>query len=107
MTDSNLARIDMTVPSTFRKGVPVPRILRLHFGEVASAESEVISGVPVTNALRTILDVWLEDTLPKPLLATAFREALRSGKVTGSQVAHARQKPETANIVQELERGSA
>ncbi len=107
MTDSNPARIDVTVPSTFRKGAPVPKVLRLHFGDVTSAESEIFSGVPVTNALRTILDVWLEDSLPKPLLVTAFREALRTGKVTRSQIAHAKQKPETANVVEALERESA
>jgi len=33
-----------------------------------------------------MVHVWLDDIWPKPLLITAFREALRSGKMTRSSL---------------------
>ena len=46
----------------------------MHYGRSSSAERETIFDVPVTNALRTIIDVWRDEILPKPLLTAAFRE---------------------------------
>src|SRR6185437_4905511 len=60
LTDTNPAKLDLTVPKHFRRGVTVPEVLRLHFGDVAAEDREILHGVPVTNALRTILDVWME-----------------------------------------------
>jgi len=47
---------------------------------VETDEHESISGFPVTNVLRTVLDIWREGTLPKPILRRAFTEALRQAK---------------------------
>ena len=106
MTDTNPAKIDLTVPHSFRKGAAVPSILRLHYADLEAAERETVAGVPITNALRTIIDVWREDTLPKPMLRTAFADAARRGVLTKSQVAQARKNPSTAAIIHALERGA-
>lgn len=87
LTDVNPSQLDMTVPSSFRRGVPVPRILRLHYGDVPASEQETLFLVPVTSALRTILDVWEEGSLPKDTLREAFRQAKESGKITRKQAA--------------------
>lgn len=85
LTDVNPSRLDMTVPPSFRRGVPIPRILRLHYGNVPVAEQEILFLVPVTSALRTILDVWEEGSLPKDTVRQAFRQAKATGKITQRQ----------------------
>ena len=103
LTDANPRKLDLTVPPDFRKGSPIPSIIRLHFADVEADERETISGVPATNALRTIVDVWREGTLPKPMLQTAFREAFRIGKLTRRQITHSRKIPAVSAILDVLE----
>src|SRR5687767_13127076 len=52
LTDANPARLDLTVPPAFRKGTAIPRVLRLHYADVDTSETEFIENVPVTTALR-------------------------------------------------------
>jgi predicted transcriptional regulator of viral defense system len=105
LTDVNPARIDLTVPPTFRKGSEIPPVLRLHFAEVAASDIEVVENVPVTNALRTILDVWREQSLQESSLRDAFQDARRLGKLTTGQIAKARKNPGVAQIIESLEQG--
>jgi hypothetical protein len=56
---------------------------------------ELVESVPVTSALRTIVDVWREGSLPESSLRGAFDEARRLGKLTKGQVARARKDPDT------------
>jgi predicted transcriptional regulator of viral defense system len=103
LTDVNSSRLDMTVPASFRRGAPVPRILRLHHGHISEPEHEALFGVPVTNALRTILDVWEEGSLSKETLRQAFRQARSGGKITKKQAAELLHDSRFASIVLELE----
>ncbi len=105
LTDANPARLDMTVPPAFRKGSAIPRVLRLHFVEIAKAEIEMIENVPVTTALRTIIDVWREKSLPESSLREAFEDAMRMGKLTRGQIAKARKDSDAAQIIDSLEWG--
>jgi predicted transcriptional regulator of viral defense system len=103
LTDVNPSRLDMTVPPSFRRGVPIPRILRLHYGNVPAAEQELLFLVPVTCALRTILDVWEEGSLPKDTVRQAFRQARTNGKITQRQVADSLKDPRFASLARTLE----
>jgi len=103
LTDVNPSRLDMTVPRSFRRGVPIPRILRLHYEQISDPEREVLFGVPVTNVLRTILDVWEEGSLPKSTLRHAFQQARSSGKITRKQAAEMLQDSRIASVMRELE----
>ena len=103
LTDVNPSRLDMTVPPSFRRGVPVPRILRLHHGTVPTAEQQVLFQVPVTSALRSIRDVWEEGSLPKDTIRQAFEQARASGKITQRQVAELRKDPRRASLARTLE----
>ena len=105
LTDLMPARIDLTVPKGFRRGAPIPKVLRLHYAEVPSSDREVLDGVPVTKALRTILDLWGEGKAPKPLLISAFREALRRGLITRSEVRRAAADSSSKATMQALEKG--
>jgi len=106
LTDVNPARIDLAVPTTFRKGTPIPAVLSLHFEDVPDRERETIHGVPVTKALRTILDVWPTGAVPQTELKRAFLESRRSGKITTSELTKARKEPQVAPILIELERSN-
>lgn len=103
LTDVNPSKIDLTVPPAFRKGSAIPAVLHLHYAAVPDSDREVIAGVPVTIPLRAIVDVWVEGTMPKPALQTAFAEAMRRGTITKRQVDQARKQPDVAEIVNELE----
>jgi hypothetical protein len=59
----------------------------------------------VTTALRTIIDVWREKSLPESSLREAFEDARRLGKLTKGQIAKARKYPDTAQVLDSLERG--
>jgi len=49
LSDVNPSRLDMTVPASFRRGVPVPGILRIHYGHISESEQEALFDVPVTG----------------------------------------------------------
>ena len=99
----NPSRLDLTVPPSFRRGVPVPKILRLHYGQISEPEQEVLFGVPVTNALRTILDLWEEGSLPKDTLRQAFQQAKSSGKITKKQAGDLLHDSRLASVARALE----
>jgi predicted transcriptional regulator of viral defense system len=103
LTDVNPSQLDMTVPPSFRRGVPVPRILRLHYGNVPAAEQETLFQVPVTSALRTILDVLEEGSLPKDTLRQAFQQARAGGKITRKQATEILNDTRFAAFARELE----
>ena len=105
ITDVNPARLDLTVPATFRRGVPIPKVLRLHRGDVPSADRVELFGVPVTTAMRTILDVWKEGSMPHADLREAFREAVHRGAITRSQIAKCKEDLESAPILAQIRKG--
>ena len=104
LTDANPAKLDLTVPTKFRRGVPIPRVLRLHYDDVQPGDLETLLGVPVTNAIRSILDVWKEESLPKPILREAFHEAMKQGKITKTQVSTYQHDAESAPVLAEIRR---
>jgi hypothetical protein len=53
LTDLMPAKIDLTVPKGFRRGAPIPRVLRLHHAGVPSSDCEAIDGVPQGIITRT------------------------------------------------------
>ncbi|MEO7144902.1 MAG: type IV toxin-antitoxin system AbiEi family antitoxin domain-containing protein [Bryobacteraceae bacterium] len=106
LTDANPAKLDLTVPTNFRRGVPIPRVLRLHYDDVRPEDQETLSGVPVTNAIRSILDVWKEESLPKPVLREAFRQAMKQGKITKTQVAIYQHDAERAPVFAQIRKGT-
>jgi len=46
LTDTNPAKLDLTVPKHFRRGVPTPKVLRLPFGDGRSRRPGIVYGVP-------------------------------------------------------------
>lgn len=106
LTDANPARLDLTVPASFRRGTPIPKVLRLHRGDVPPEDREIVFGVPVTNAIRTIVDVWKEESIPRSGLREAFREAVKRGAITRTQIANYQEDSERGLILAEIRKGS-
>lgn len=106
LTDTNPAKIDLTVPPSFRRGTAIPSVLHLHHSEIVKSEREIVAGVPVTTIIRSLIDTWRENSVPRPELHNAFREAMRDGRMTRRQVDQARKDPKRAAIVTALEQGA-
>jgi hypothetical protein len=80
----------MTVPKTFRRSTAIPKSIVLHISDLSPSDIEQIDGVPVTRALRTLIDVAASGEVPLPDLKLAFAEATRSGKITRAEIAVAK-----------------
>lgn len=90
LTDVMPSRLRMTVPKAFRRSTTVPKSIVLHTADVPPSAIEQIDGVPVTKALRTLIDVAASGEVPLPDLQLAFAEATRSGKITRAEIAVAK-----------------
>ncbi|MBY0507605.1 MAG: hypothetical protein K2X03_27070 [Bryobacteraceae bacterium] len=105
LTDVMPSRVHLTVPSDFRRSAAIPKALFLHMADVPAAEVEIVDGVPVTKALRTLLDVAAAETVPIEDLRAAFAEGKRSGKITRSEIAEAGSDPARRALLRKLKGG--
>ena len=100
------ARIHLTVPPSFQRGIPPGCVI--HRDELASGDTEVHDGYQVTTPLRTLLDV-AESPLSQEHLNDAVRDALTRGLVprhlletaSSSPAAQSRVKQALAAALQE------
>jgi len=93
----------MTVPSNFRRNAAPPPSLILHKMDIPASDIELVDGVPVTRALRTLLAVAESQSVPAEQLRQAFVEATRTGKITRSEIAGAKSDPKRCGGVRQLE----
>jgi predicted transcriptional regulator of viral defense system len=107
LTDLMPARIEMTVPKTFRRGAPIPQVLRLHYADLRQDEIETINGVPVTTPLRAILDLWRSEEVPRDVLRDALKESTRLGKITRKQIQAASKNPQWRIAIEQIVEGNA
>ena len=107
LTDLMPARIEMTVPKKFRRGAPIPRVLRLHHADLRRDEIEKVHVVPVTTPLRAILDLWHSEEVPRDVLQDALKEATRLGKVTRKQIQAASKNPHWRLAIEKIMEGNA
>ena len=107
LTDLNPSKLDMIVPKGFRRGVPLPPVLRLHCDAISEGDVTTVHDVPVTRPLRSLLDVVRSGEVPLPILQRGYRGAMRKGMITPSELDRARRQPETAHALQQLRRRKA
>jgi predicted transcriptional regulator of viral defense system len=107
LTDLNPSKLDMIVPKGFRRGVPLPPVLRLHYDAISEGDVTTVHDVPVTRPLRSLLDVVGTGEVALPILQRGYREATRRGMITPSELDRARRQPETAHALQQLRRRKA
>jgi predicted transcriptional regulator of viral defense system len=89
LSDVMPSRLHMTVPKSFRRNSEIPRVLVLHFADLPQGDMEVVHGVRVTKAMRTILDLLVGGEVPLATLRQALREGLRRGLIRRSEIADA------------------
>ena len=70
---------------------------------VPPTEAELVDGVPVTKALRSLLDVAGAGGVPAGDLCNSFREATRTGKITRSEIAEAESNSARRDLLRKLE----
>jgi len=84
------AKLHMTVPTQFRRNSKIPRVLVLHFANIPRSDIGTAHGVPITNPMRTILDLLHGGDIPPANLRQTLREGLRRGLIRRSEIAEAR-----------------
>ena len=104
LTDIMPSRLHMTVPSGFRRSAVIPKSMVLYFDDLPPSDVERIDSVPVTSALRSLLDVSASGDLPAEDLRAAFHAAVRSGKITHSEIAAAKSEPIYGDAIRSLQR---
>lgn len=104
LSDLMPARLHMTVPSGFRRSVPIPAALALHLARLDAADIENRQGYRVARPLRAIADLLSEAVIDPAHLRAALRQALDRGFITRSEfVRH----PDHARMQALLRRGAA
>lgn len=86
LSDANPARLDMTVPPSFRRNSAVPPILRLHKARLAPDEIIRERGYALTSPMRAILDLVASDEVDRALISQAFQEGRARGLITRKQI---------------------
>jgi hypothetical protein len=86
LTDIMPAKVHLTVPPRFRRGLPTPQILQLHRALVSDADREMRAGYALTKPLRTLLDLAQEGEVMPAILVQAGTEALKRGLISRSEL---------------------
>ncbi len=90
LSDANPAKLHMTVPPSFRRTAPTPRVVLLHRARLGSGEIEQRQGFAVTKAVRAVADVAVAGK--QEFAEQALREGTKRGVVTRQQVLDLRRK---------------
>jgi predicted transcriptional regulator of viral defense system len=86
LSDVNPAKLHMTVPPAFRRGVETPKILVLHRGKLRKEDVQEAQGFRVTRPLRTIVDLLIDRTVQMDHMGQAVKQSFARGLITGEQV---------------------
>lgn len=81
LSDVMSAKMHMSVPIRFRKKIEIPKILCLHFADLAELDIETRQGFKVTTPLQTLIDIIDEGIVPEEQVIQAIREALQRGLI--------------------------
>ena len=102
LSDLNPAKLHMTVPTHFRRNSEIPAILVLHHADLPDEDIQTAQGFKYTRPLRTILDLIEADSVERPFLRQALRQALHRGLITRSEVRRVKLSPRDQRVFQDL-----
>jgi predicted transcriptional regulator of viral defense system len=86
LSDLNPAKLNMTVPTHFRRNSEIPGILVLHYGSLPENDVQTSQGFKFTRPLRTILDLIDAGTVEPRFVRQALRQALDRGLIAHHQI---------------------
>ena len=93
LSDVNPSKVTMTVPKKFQKRSRPFKALRICKQDLIKKDIRQFKGLPVTTPLRTLLDVYKEQSLPENFMEQAVKEALERGFIKKSDL---KKNPELA-----------
>ena len=83
----------MIVPKKFQKRSRPFKALKIYKKDLIKKDIRQVKGLPTTTPLRTILDVYEEESLPENFMEQAVKEALERGLIRKSDL---KKNPELA-----------
>ena len=85
LCDINPAQIHVTIPTAYRLQKPVPKLYRVHRGDLREDERTSYEGIPIVTPYRALLE-GIEIGVRADLLRQAIDTARRRGQVRGPQL---------------------
>ena len=89
LSDTNPAKLHMTVPRGFRRNSVIPPVLVIHRNELSPTEVIRERGYAITRPMRAILDCVAEGT-DRELLKQALEQGIQRGLITRMELKRAR-----------------
>ncbi|MGH9551701.1 MAG: hypothetical protein ACRD3W_20110, partial [Terriglobales bacterium] len=78
--------LDVTVPKHFRRHSTPPHRLTLHRASVNPTDCQQLRGIPITNALKSILDLLVSKSIDRDYIVDALRTAIERLQITHGQM---------------------
>jgi predicted transcriptional regulator of viral defense system len=107
LSDLNPAKLDMTVPTNFRRNREIPGIVVLHYRDQLKSDVQVGPGYKYTRPLRTILDLIEAGTVERTFIRQALRQALDRGLITRQQLRNAQLSDTARKVIEHTLRRAA
>ncbi len=85
LSDVMPPKMHMTVPVNFRRRIEIPKVLRLHYANLAPSNVEERQGYKVTTPLQTLIDIVRVKTVADEFISQAINEALERGLILKKQ----------------------
>ena len=86
LSDLNPAKLQMTVPTDFRRNSDIPSILVLHYADLPESDIQTAQGFRFTRPLLTILDLIEAGTVERNFIQQALKQAVDRGLITRQQI---------------------
>src|SRR5271169_2851186 len=101
LSDLNPAKLQMTVPTDFRRNSEIPGILVLHYADLPENDVQIAQGFKFTRPLRAVLDLLEAGTVERTFIRQALRQAVDRGLITRQQIRNTRMSGPARKIVEE------
>src|SRR5437588_9820009 len=107
LSDLNPAKLQMTVPTDFRRNSDIPSILVLHYADLPESDIQTAQGFRFTRSLLTILDLIEDGTVERNFMRQALKQAVNRGLITRQQIRNAHMSGPAQKMVEEALRRAA
>jgi predicted transcriptional regulator of viral defense system len=107
LSDLNPAKLQMTVPTDFRRNSDIPGILVLHYADLPENDVQNAQGYKFTRPLRTILDLIDAGTAERRFISQALTQAVDRGLITRRQIRTVSMSGPARKIVEDALRRAA
>lgn len=107
LSDSNPAKLHMTVPQNFRRNSEIPGILVLHYDDLPGSDIQNGPGFKYTRPLRTILDLMEVGATEPTFIRQALQQAIERGLIARQQLRSVKCSEEARKVIEDVLRRAA